>query len=287
MKEFFDNFIANLGKRFASPLSICLSVLDILVTVALVLVVVLFLKRNNARRIIKYLAVVVLAGVVVMSFRDFMPVSALFFSNIVIIVILIILLLFPQQIKRALWKFSSPKYATEQYTTQYDASDETLLAAIADIVRAVQNMSKKDMGALIIVAPDNLPEHILDSGTRLNAQLTCPLIECLFNTKAPLHDGAVYIRGDKILAAGCFLPLTQQTDLDKDLGTRHRAAIGITEQYNHLAIIVSEESGIISTAQKGELERYMDSESLTDILKQFYGLKATVNQGSKRRRLMR
>ena len=125
----------------------------------------------------------------------------------------------------------------------------------------------------IIVAPDNIPESILDSGTRLNATLSCSLIECLFNTKAPLHDGAVYIHGNKILAAGCFLPLTQQTDLDKELGTRHRAAIGLTEQYNHLAIIVSEETGIISVARNGKIMRYFDSQMLKDVLEQIYGLK--------------
>jgi diadenylate cyclase len=106
----------------------------------------------------------------------------------------------------------------------------------------------------------------------------------LFSTKAPLHDGAVYIRGNKILAAGCFLPLTQQENLDKELGTRHRAAIGITEQSDHIAIIVSEETGIISVARGGEIFRYFDSQMLTDILEQAYGLKAMSKSPKNRRR---
>jgi diadenylate cyclase len=146
-------------------------------------------------------------------------------------------------------------------------------------------MSKKNTGALIIIAPENIPEQIVESGTHLDAVLSNQLIECIFNNKAPLHDGAVFIRGNKILAAGCFLPLTQNTELDKELGTRHRAAIGETEQYNnHLAIIVSEETGVISVAKAGEILRYYDSVMLTDVLEQTYGLKAGISRNKKRRK---
>ena len=165
-------------------------------------------------------------------------------------------------------------------------SDEVLHAAIGDIVHAAQNMSKKNVGALIIISTKSMPEHILDSGTNLDAELSCALLESIFNTKAPLHDGAVFVRGNRIVAAGCFLPLSQSTTIDKELGTRHRAAIGVTENYNVTAIIVSEETGVISVAQRGEIERYYDSQMLTEKLEQVYGLKATPSQearGKKRR----
>ena len=110
-----------------------------------------------------------------------------------------------------------------------------------------------------------------------------PLIECLFNTKAPLHDGAVFIRGNRIVAAGCFLPLSQNTTVDKELGTRHRAALGVTENYKVLTIIVSEETGVISAAMDGELTRYYDAAMLTDMLEQVYGLKATA-EGKKKKK---
>jgi diadenylate cyclase len=282
--EGFEAFLNNITGRFASPEGIVLSVFDILLTAVIVFLIVIFLKKNNAARIIKYIAALVLLGAVIQGLVGQMPVTGHLFSHFVILTLLIILLLFPQQLRRVLWQVASPRYANNFYTTEYEVSDEALQTAVEDIVRAVQNMSKKDLGALIIVAPDNLPEHILDSGTRLNADLSSPLIECLFNTKAPLHDGAVYVRGGKILAAGCFLPLTQQTNLDKDLGTRHRAAIGVTEQYDHLAIIVSEETGIISVARHGEIERYLDSQTLTGLLKEVYGLKATDDKKTGRRR---
>ncbi len=281
----FKEFIDNIKEAFSTPANITFSVLDLLVTILIVYCVVIFLKKNNATRFIKYLAIVAVLAVVVASDYVKMPLTAKIMVAVVFLILVSVFILFSQEVKRSLWKLASPKNAENSYTTQYDCSDEELHVAIDGIVRAVQNMSKKDVGALIVIAPDNIPEHILDSGTRLNSQLSCPLLECLFNTKAPLHDGAVYVRGNKILAAGCFLPLTQQTNLDKELGTRHRAALGITEQCNHLAIIVSEETGIISVARNGEIMRYFDSQMLTDVLEQIYGLKAVSrpNKHSKRR----
>ncbi len=95
-------------------------------------------------------------------------------------------------------------------------------------------------------------------------------MESIFNTKAPLHDGAVVVLGDRIISAGCFLPLSQEVTLAKDLGTRHRAAIGITEESDVFAIVVSEESGIISVVQGGTIKRYMTPEKLLEEIKVIY-----------------
>ena len=281
MKNFFNN-IAN---AFSGPGNIIFSILDIILTMAVVYAIIVFLQRNNATRLIKYLAVIVGVSIIVSSSTIInMPVMSKIASNIFLLIVLGAFIMFSQELKRALWKIVSPKNAENSYSTQYNCSDEQLREAIDGIVRAVQNMSKKDIGALIVIAPDSVPETILESGTELNAELSGQLLECLFNTKAPLHDGAVYVRGNKVLAAGCFLPLTQQTDIDKDLGTRHRAAIGITEQYKHLAIIVSEETGIISVAREGMITRYYDSQMLTDVLEQAYGLRAVGKVKKTRRR---
>lgn len=280
MQQFIDNIIA----RFTGTENIIYSSIDLFFTVLVVYIVVLFLRKNNASRMIKYIALIAVIGVLASKMLVKLPFMGMLFSNFVVVILFVIFVLFPQELKRNLWKMASPKYADEIYTTDYGCSDEELITAISDIVKAAQNMSKKDIGALIIIAPDNIPDHILDSGTRLNADLSCQLIESIFNVKAPLHDGAVYINGNKILAAGCFLPLTQQANLDKDLGTRHRAAIGITEQFNHLAIIVSEETGIISVARHGDIERYMDTEKLTSMLKQVYGLTPLEDKKVKRNR---
>ena len=137
---------------------------------------------------------------------------------------------------------------------------------------------KKNVGALIVVAPSNVPANIIRSGTELDSKLSTHLLECIFNTKAPLHDGATFVRGNTVIAAGCFLPLTQSLEVDKELGTRHRAAIGITETNNVMAIIVSEETGVISVAIDGILTRYYDSDMLRTKLEEVYGLKATKSE---------
>lgn len=279
MAEFFNK----IASAFSTPQGIVFSILDIICTILIVYYVSIFLKENNATRLIKYVVAFIVVAIFVCSDMVQMPVLSKLLSHTALILLFGTVVLFPQEIKRALWKMISPKSAENSYTTNYGCSDEELHQAINEIVRSTQAMSKRDIGALIVIAPDNIPERILDSGTRLNAKLSCPLIECLFNTKAPLHDGAVYVHGNKILAAGCFLPLTQQNDLDKTLGTRHRAAIGITEQYNHLAIIVSEETGIVSVARNGEIMRYFDSQMLTDVLEQIYGLKASGKVKSSRK----
>ena len=157
---------------------------------------------------------------------------------------------------------------------EYETSDEDLTNSATQIVKACQNMAKNDVGALIIIVRTEVPSHILDTGTRLEAVVTSGLLESIFSTKGPLHDGAVVIKGERVLSAGCFLPLSQEVDIAKELGTRHRAAIGITEESDVLAIVVSEETGIISTVDHGKIKRYMTPDKLFEQIKQAYGVTA-------------
>jgi diadenylate cyclase len=131
-------------------------------------------------------------------------------------------------------------------------------------------MSKNDVGAIIVLSTGNVPSQIIDSGIRLESDISSELIESVFFPKSPLHDGAMVINGTKVQAAGCFLPLSQEINLPKDLGTRHRAGIGITETINVTAIIVSEETGVISLAQNGELTRFVDAKRIEKILLGIY-----------------
>ena len=152
-------------------------------------------------------------------------------------------------------------------------SDDELQRCIEEIVKACQTMSKARTGALIVIAPTRAPQQILNTGIRVEAVTSAPLLESVFNTKAPMHDGAVIIKGNKVLSAGCFLPLTQQ-NISKDLGTRHRAAIGITEETDNVCVVVSEENGIISVAKKGALRRFITPERLSDILYETFNVNA-------------
>ena len=131
-------------------------------------------------------------------------------------------------------------------------------------------MSKNDVGAIIVLSNTKIPSSIIDTGVKLDSDISSALIESIFSPKTPLHDGAVIIQNDKIQAAGCFLPLSQETDLPKELGTRHRAGIGVTEMLNATALIVSEETGIISIAKGGKITRYADTEALRNVLREYY-----------------
>ncbi len=278
VKQFFDNILNELTNK---PVQ---SAVDVILFAFLIYAVFVFLKKNDAVRLFKYVAAFLAVSVVLTSKALSLNLLSRTFEYAFVLVILGIAALFPQETRRGFWKISSPRDMQQVFTTQYDCSDEELDAAISEIVRASLNMAKKDVGALMVITPEHIPVHIKESGTKLDAVVSCGLLESIFNTKAPLHDGAVLVRGNRIMAAGCFLPLTQSLEVDKELGTRHRAAIGVSETNNVLTIIVSEETGVISVAYRGELKRYYDSEMLTDTLQEFYGLKAIAHSTKKGKR---
>lgn len=151
-------------------------------------------------------------------------------------------------------------------------SDDELRDSTEELLTALQTMAKQNTGAIIIITPTTVDSNILETGTDLNALVSSSLLVSIFNTKAPLHDGAVIIKGNKILSAGCFLPLTQDAGVAKELGTRHRAALGITEESNVMAIVVSEETGIISVAINGQMQRYMTIDKLKEKIETIYGI---------------
>lgn len=151
-----------------------------------------------------------------------------------------------------------------------DVSDEELTKTVDEIIKGCQTMSKTRTGALIVIAPSSVPSHVLETGVELGAKVSASLLEAIFNTRAPFHDGATIIKGDRALAAGCFLPLSQSQTVAKNLGTRHRAGIGITEETDMFTIIVSEETGIISVARRGELRRFVTPDRLRDMLQQTF-----------------
>lgn len=134
------------------------------------------------------------------------------------------------------------------------------------IVRACENMSKSKTGALIVVAQNSELKEYIRTGEKINARISDALLETIFFKNTPLHDGAVIINGNKIMAARCIMPLTNKEDLNPLLGLRHRAAVGITENTDALAIIVSEENGRISIAQTGKLKPNISVIELSNIL---------------------
>ncbi|NLY81789.1 MAG: TIGR00159 family protein [Clostridiales bacterium] len=137
-------------------------------------------------------------------------------------------------------------------------------------VETVGKFSESRLGALIVIERQTMLNDIIETGTILDAEISTELLGNLFYEGAPLHDGAIIIRGDRAYAAGCVLPLTQNNELSKDLGTRHRAGIGITEKSDAITIIVSEETGVISIAEDGAFERFLDKKTIEKKLLSIY-----------------
>ncbi|MBQ1301864.1 MAG: diadenylate cyclase CdaA [Firmicutes bacterium] len=139
-----------------------------------------------------------------------------------------------------------------------------------DIMSALKYFSRNKVGALIVFERNTVLGDIVESGIPINADISKELIMNVFYSGAPLHDGAVIIRGDKVIAAGCVLPLTSSTNLSSELGTRHRAGIGVTEISDAIAVIVSEETGAMSVATNGKISRFMDNNSMQKIIKSVF-----------------
>ena len=260
--EFFEN----VAKIFTS-----FTVVDALVIVLFALMfyyVFRILKISNVRVVIAVFVLLVLATGAVFIFTDSLNGEA--YMVVPIVLSGVVLVIFNVEVKRDILNMHSFNMLSEISNHQASVTKDEAERYVADIIKALQNLSKDNIGALIILANDNIPSQILESGVILDANISSQLIEGIFIPKAPLHDGAMIINNYKIQAAGCFLPLTQNANIPKELGTRHRAGIGITETSNVIALIVSEETGIITIAQRGKISRYADYDLLKKTLNDYY-----------------
>lgn len=196
---------------------------------------------------------------------------AFYFYFSLVVLSVTALMLFIQELNRNLFRLSlNRKGLRESLFDHYGSED--LSKSVNEIIKACLRLSKTDTGALIVIA-DHLSDEILSSGVRVNADISAELLETLFFPKTPLHDGAVIISANRVISAGCYLPLTQEQNLPREFGTRHRAAIGVSAAFPDLtAIVVSEETGIISAMHDNKVKRYLDTKQLQEILECAMGL---------------
>lgn len=182
------------------------------------------------------------------------------FVNYIIIAIAII---FQPELRRILERVGH----TKLLGTQGDLSDEPIENCIDKVCRAAGNMQENRIGALIVFERSTQLGEIINTGTVINAEPSVSMVGNIFFPKSPLHDGAMIIRDGKLYAAGCILPLTQREDISSQLGTRHRAAIGMTENSDAVVLVVSEETGIISIVSNGKITRNYNSMSAAEELR--------------------
>lgn len=173
-----------------------------------------------------------------------------------------LVIIFQPELRRALEHLGRNRFFTKPSVL----SDEEVDKITSQIVDACANLSSENTGALIVIEQETGLNDYIETGVKLEAVLTTQLLENIFVVNTPLHDGAVIIRNNRIAAAACFLPLTENYSTNKKLGTRHRAAIGLSENSDAIVIVVSEETGNISLAINGKLTRNYNTERLKDIL---------------------
>jgi len=181
--------------------------------------------------------------------------------------VIAILIVFQPELRRALEYIGRSSFFTKSFL---EIKGESLKEIFSEIVDAVASLSRQKIGALIVIERETGLNEVAETGTKIEGKVSSDLLINIFIPNTPLHDGAVIIKDDVVKAAGCFLPLTDNTSLSKDLGTRHRAALGISERSDCLAIVVSEETGSISIAENGSLARYLDIKTLEQILMDMY-----------------
>ena len=261
IKQFFNSL-----SNPETLIAVCVAVVSFTV---LYFFVIRFLSKNEASDVIFVFVLVMLisAAVIVMLEQIVNEIYLVVPATCIVVV----LCLYSVEVKRLIWAKKNVKLFDGKKSEGVRVDIEKTQFCISEIIKALQNMAKNDVGAIIVLSTGNIPSQIIDSGTKLDSDISSQLIESVFFPKTPLHDGAMIINGTKIVAAGCFLPLSQNADnIPKDLGTRHRAGIGVTETIDVMSLIVSEETGIISVARAGKITRYADAEVLKNVLGKYY-----------------
>ena len=167
-------------------------------------------------------------------------------------------IVFQPELRRALERIGQGKFLGSAVYLNAEEAD----TLVNEIDKVVFNMSAKKIGALIVLEREIGINEIIDTGIRVDGLVTAPFMMHVFIPNTPLHDGAAVIRGNRMIAAGCLLPLTENRGLSTELGTRHRAALGLSEQCDAVVVIVSEETGIVSIAENGHITRRLNSEQL-------------------------
>ncbi|MCG8402137.1 MAG: diadenylate cyclase CdaA [Firmicutes bacterium] len=240
------------------------SIIDILIVAFVLYRLMLLIRGTRAVQLIKGL-VVLLAATALSSLLNLDTVHWLLKQTMTALVVALPIVFHPE-LRRALEKLGGGDFFARPLNQMAEGDRSAL---ISEVVRAAQSMSASRTGALIVLERSTgLQEHI-DTGIKMDAEVTAELLMNIFIPRSPMHDGAAIIRGNRIQAAACMLPLSESRELSRELGTRHRAAVGLTEHSDALTVVVSEETGSVSLSQEGSLYRRLNEAGLRELLNKF------------------
>ncbi|MEI8216935.1 MAG: diadenylate cyclase CdaA [Eubacteriales bacterium] len=256
MQEFLLNIIS--GIRIVD-------VIDVALVAFVVYKLLGFIHETRAEQLVKGILILVLATFL----SDKLNLYTLnwILVNTMTLGVIALLIVFQPELRRALEYIGRSKFISTQFMKIDKEEAKSITAAI---VKSIDAFSLSKTGALLVIERETALNEIAETGIKLDAEITTELLGNIFYEGSPLHDGAAIIRGNRLHSAGCVLPLTSNKDLGKELGTRHRAGIGITEYSDAVVLIVSEETGIISMAIDGNLTRFLDIKTVEKLILNIY-----------------
>ena len=267
IREFFFSIGALFTNLFEHP--DWHNIVDVAILAVLIYNVIKLVMHTRSNSLFKGIAMVLVMAWLSSVLR-FSAVSWLL-NQIISMGLLVLVILFQPEFRRGLDQLGRSKLMRRVFGVNGQTSEQVQVERpVTEIVRAMTDMSRKRIGALIVIERVTGLGDVIETGTRVDAEISAPLIENIFEPNTPLHDGAMIIRNRRINAAACILPLSEDPSISRDLGTRHRAAIGITETTDAVSLIVSEETGIISMAREGRLTRHLDTRSLSILLTELF-----------------
>jgi len=250
-------FLALLWRRYL------VNIVDILIVAYITYKLFMLLKGTRAIQVLRGIFILILATFAARALH-FQTVSWIL-KGVWVAGVIAIVIVFQPELRSVLAQIGKGPVLRSFFSEK--------LVFIDEIIKALERLSKKGFGALIILEQNTGLRNYIESGVVINGEVTADLLCSIFMTRAPIHDGAVIVQNERLIAAGCVLPLTHEPGVTKILGTRHRAAIGITEVSDAWAIVVSEETGDISLARNGKLERKIDIKELHSEITQLYKAK--------------
>lgn len=239
-------------------------IIDILIVTVIIYFLLMMTRQTRASAVLKGLVVLLIATFV----SDLLGLTALnwLLMSVVNNGAVVLVILFQPEIRKALEQLG--RGAVRENSHAGEGEDQARI--MDEIIQCMTDLSRRRVGALIVFEQKTGLKDVIETGTAVDARISAPLLENIFEPNTPLHDGAVVIRGTRVVAGACILTLTEGRGISRELGTRHRAAIGISETTDAIVLIVSEETGIMSMARGGRLTRHLDTKSLREILEGIY-----------------
>ncbi len=270
LESFLDDYMG-----LSIPTVQIIDIIEVVIIAFFIYQILIWFKKSRAWVLLRGLLVIVAFFLVAYFFQ---MTTILWLGNTLLsFVMTMVIVVFQPELRKALEDLGRNNIFSSLFVViggNKNASKRFEDKTLTDLVMACYEMGAVKTGALIVIEHDDRLEEFERTGIKLDALLTRQLLINIFEKNTPLHDGAIILRGDRVTAATCYLPLSDNMNLSKDLGTRHRAAIGMSEACDAFVIVVSEETGHVSIAEKGKLSRNVNEEGLTEALRSLQQLKA-------------